>query len=78
VDIYLDTTELALTGTNSTGAFSGVKIQVLASALPGTNWVTGVRVLRAIPRSALQRAHQLGTVPFRTQSQWTEPARKCS
>jgi hypothetical protein len=35
VAIYFDTTELALTTTGSTGAFSGIKIQVPASALPG-------------------------------------------
>src|ERR1022692_1014585 len=42
VDIYFDTTDLALTVTNSSGSFSGIKILVPASALPGTNWVTGV------------------------------------
>jgi len=35
VAIYFDTTELALTTTGSTGAFSGIEIQVPASALPG-------------------------------------------
>jgi outer membrane protein assembly factor BamB len=40
VDIYFDTTELALAGTNGTGSFPGIKIRVPASALPGTHWIT--------------------------------------
>jgi outer membrane protein assembly factor BamB len=42
IDIYFDTTDLALAAASSTGSFSGIEIQVPASALPGTNWVTGV------------------------------------
>jgi|HubBroStandDraft_1064217.scaffolds.fasta_scaffold00144_36 outer membrane protein assembly factor BamB len=40
VEIYFDTTYLALAVTNSAGSFSQIKIQVPASALPGINWVT--------------------------------------
>jgi len=42
IDIYFNTTDLALTAASSTGAFSGIAIQVPTSALPGTNWVTAV------------------------------------
>jgi hypothetical protein len=42
VDIYFDTTDMALAITSGTGAFSGIGIQVPASAVPGTHWVTGV------------------------------------
>jgi len=46
VEIYFDTTYLALAVTNGTGSFSGIKIRVPASALPGTNWVTaGVAIV---------------------------------
>ena len=42
VDIYFDTTDLALATTNGTGAFSNIGIQVPASAVPGTHWVSAV------------------------------------
>jgi outer membrane protein assembly factor BamB len=40
VDVYFDTTDEALTVTSATGAFSGVKVSVPASAVPGAHWVT--------------------------------------
>jgi outer membrane protein assembly factor BamB len=42
VDIYFDTTDEALAATNGQGAFSGISIQVPASAVPGTHWITAV------------------------------------
>jgi glucose dehydrogenase len=41
VDVYFDTTDEALVSTNAQGQFSG-SIQVPASAVPGTHWVTAV------------------------------------
>src|SRR5438067_9444082 len=40
VDVFFDTTDAALAGTDSTGAFSGVAITVPAGALPGKHWVS--------------------------------------
>jgi outer membrane protein assembly factor BamB len=42
VDIYFDTTDLALAVTNASGAFPGINIQVPSTAVPGTHWVTAV------------------------------------
>ena len=50
VDIYFDTTDLALATTNGAGVFglvagssqSGISLQVPASAVPGTHWITAV------------------------------------
>ena len=41
VDVYFDTTDEALVSTNAQGQFSS-SIQVPASAVPGTHWVTAV------------------------------------
>jgi hypothetical protein len=42
VDVYLDTSDVLLLVTSSTGAFSG-SITIPASALPGTHYVTAIR-----------------------------------
>jgi hypothetical protein len=63
VNIYFDTTDLALTVTNSSGSFSGVKIQVPASALPGRNWVTGAVAL--VTGDAAQ-------APFNVRTNWAQ------
>ena len=42
VDIYFDTTDLARVVTNGSGIFPQIAIQVPASALPGTHWITAV------------------------------------
>jgi len=42
VDLYLDTTDLALATTGPHGSFSGIHLTVPASALPGEHWITGV------------------------------------
>jgi outer membrane protein assembly factor BamB len=42
VDVYFDTTDEALASTDGQGSFSGVNIQVPASAVPGTHWVTAI------------------------------------
>jgi outer membrane protein assembly factor BamB len=42
VDIYFDTTDVALAVTSAMGAFSGIALKVPAAAVPGTHWVTGV------------------------------------
>jgi hypothetical protein len=62
VDIYFDTTELALAVTNSTGSFSGVDILVPPSALPGTNWFTGVAPVTGDGAQA----------PFNVQANWAQ------
>ena len=40
VDIYFDTTDLALGGTSATGGFGPVTISVPASAVPGVHWIS--------------------------------------
>ena len=40
VDVYFDTTDLALAGTSATGSFGPVTITVPASASPGKHWVS--------------------------------------
>jgi len=42
VDIYFDTTDLALAATGRGGSFSGIRLTIPASATPGTHWITGV------------------------------------
>jgi len=42
VDIYFDTTDLALAATNRSGAFSGIGLTIPVSAVPGTHWITGI------------------------------------
>ncbi len=42
VNIYFDTTNVALTVSSSTGTFSGVNVSVPNSATPGTHWVTAI------------------------------------
>jgi outer membrane protein assembly factor BamB len=53
VDIYFDTTDEALASTNGSGAFSGIRVRVPASALPGTHYITVVQ--RHSGRSAQAR-----------------------
>jgi outer membrane protein assembly factor BamB len=40
VDIYFDTTDLVLPGTDANGSFGPISITVPASAAPGTHWIT--------------------------------------
>ena len=40
VDLYFDTSDEVLTTTNATGNFGPIAVQVPASALPGTHWIT--------------------------------------
>ena len=42
VDIYFDTTDLALATTDPGGSFSGIHLIVPGSAVPGTHTITGV------------------------------------
>ena len=42
VDIYFDTTDLALAVTDDTGSFSQIALRVPASALPGEHMVSAV------------------------------------
>src|SRR5580698_4838158 len=42
VGIYFDTTDVALAVTSATGTFSAINVQVPASAVPGTHWVSAV------------------------------------
>ncbi|HTQ53140.1 MAG TPA: PQQ-binding-like beta-propeller repeat protein [Bryobacteraceae bacterium] len=58
VDIYFDTTDLALAATSPAGAFSSVSISVPASAAPGTHWITGVGRMSGL---AAQRAFLVRT-----------------
>ena len=42
VDVYFDTTDLALATTSSGGSFSAIRLTVPAAAAPGLHWVTGI------------------------------------
>jgi len=42
VDVYFDTTDVALAATDGAGAFSKILIQAPSSAVPGGHYVTGV------------------------------------
>jgi putative pyrroloquinoline-quinone-binding quinoprotein len=53
VDINFDTTDEALVSTSGSGAFSGIKVRVPASAVPGRHYVTAVQ--RHSGRSAQAR-----------------------
>lgn len=63
VDIYFDTTDMALAVTGGTGGFSGIAIKVPASAVPGTHWVT------AVARGTTGKAAQAA---FNVQTNWPE------
>src|ERR1039458_4529871 len=41
VDIYFDTTDLAV-AINPSGSFTGIRLTIPASAVPGAHWITGV------------------------------------
>jgi outer membrane protein assembly factor BamB len=56
VDIYFDTTDVALAVTNASGAFSGISLQVPGTAVPGTHWIS------AIARTSGQAAQESFTV----------------
>jgi outer membrane protein assembly factor BamB len=68
VDIYFDTTDLALAVTNGAGAFGvgsirgGIAIQVPASAVPGTHWIT------AVERYGIKAAQK----PFTVRTDWAQ------
>jgi len=70
VDIYFDLTDLALTTTNGAGAFGagcgsgicGIAVQVPASAVPGTHWIT------AIERFGYKAAQ----TPFLVRTDWAQ------
>jgi outer membrane protein assembly factor BamB len=63
VDIYFDTTDMALAVTGTTGGFSGIAIKVPASAVPGTHWVT------AVARGTSGKAAQAA---FTVQTNWDQ------
>ena len=42
VDIYFDTTDLALATTGTGGSFTAIRLTIPASAVPGAHWITGV------------------------------------
>src|ERR1035438_1711608 len=42
VDIYFDTTDLALVATGPSGAFNGIRLTIPASATPARHWITAV------------------------------------
>lgn len=62
VDIYFDTTDEALASANGQGAFGGISIQVPASAVPGTHWVTAIGRHSGLSAQA----------PFLVQTDWAE------
>ena len=62
IDIYFQTTQVALTVTNASGSFTGVNIQVPASALPGVDWITAV----------VQNGSQAAQAPFRVHTNWVQ------
>ena len=59
VDVYFDTTDVAVASTDGTGAFSGLTITAPASALPGTHWVSlvGRRTGLSAQKALLVRAN---------------------
>src|SRR5579863_1313337 len=63
VDIYFDTTDVALAVTSGTGAFSGIALKVPASAVPGSHWVT------AVARGTSGKAAQAS---FLVQTNWAQ------
>jgi len=68
IDIYFDKTDLAVATTNGAGAFGGgsvfggIPLQVPASALPGTHWIT------ARERYRIKAAQK----PFLVRTDWAE------
>lgn len=62
VNIYFDTTNLALAVSNSTGAFS-IGILVPSSAVPGTHWVTAV---------ALGSSGTAAQAPYVVRTNWAQ------
>jgi outer membrane protein assembly factor BamB len=60
LDLHFDTTDLALVTTNGNGSFSGIKLEVPGSALPGEHWLTASG--RQSGRSA--------QAPFLVQTDW--------
>src|ERR1019366_5120652 len=68
VDIYFDLADMALTVTNGAGAFGGgsilggIAIQVPASAVPGTHWIT------AVERYGIKAAQK----PFIVRTDWAQ------
>src|SRR5215831_12694921 len=62
VDIYFDTTDLALAVTDDTGSFSQIALHVPASALPGEHTVS------AVDRSTGASAQ----APFRVDTRWAQ------
>src|SRR5215470_4496649 len=62
VDIYFDTSDLALAVTDDTGSFSRIALRVPASALPGEH--TGSAVDRSTGASA--------QTPFRVDMRWAQ------
>lgn len=62
VDIYFDTSDEGLALANGSGEFSGIAIEVTASALPGTHWI-----------SAVQRSTDTGAqAPFVVETNWSQ------
>ena len=62
VDIYFDTTDLALAQSDASGSFSGIVIEVPASAVPGTHYVS------VVGRSSGQQAQ----APFLVSTNWNQ------
>jgi len=62
IDIYFDTTEVALVVTNNTGGFSRSGLLVPNSAVPGTHWIT-----------VLERGGtKAGQASFRVRTDWPQ------
>src|SRR5438105_10425880 len=59
VDVYFDTTDVALVATTDTGGFSGIGVTVPASAVPGRHWISagGRRSGIAIQKAFLVRTN---------------------
>ena len=65
IDIYIDTTDETLAVTTATGTFSGIVVQVPASAVPGSHWIT------AVARGTSGKAAQTA---FTVQTNWFQHA----
>ncbi|HUO32579.1 MAG TPA: PQQ-binding-like beta-propeller repeat protein [Bryobacteraceae bacterium] len=62
VDIYFDTTDLALATTSATGRFAGIGLVIPAAAVPGTHWISAVG----------RRSGLAAQTPFLVRTDWAE------
>jgi len=62
IDVYFDTTDVALVGASATGTFTKIGVTVPASAVPGIHWIS------AVTRGSGAMAQK----PFTVRANWAE------